>query len=315
MEVVFKLSPKIVNLIAKAERHSGAWDRISRGEKPSRSTSRANVQTLVSLEGSFNEGSQFDRFLPANALSSLESMRSTAAESLPSHIYQQLAAEQEIDEIYRTEKTRLYFQGDGALQLLFPTVQPFLIEQRLQDLLEWLAQELKDGRLHPLLVIGCFHLLLLQISPYARFNHTVALLSVAELLQRSGFTALARRPVASQLLRCRTRYGRSLKQAEKTAASSWATLNVWLEFFLAAIGACVEEAVATELEAADFSLLTPTQQSIVEAVRLLGSATREQIADSSGVNVSTVKYNLGVLLEKKVLQRYGRGRTTNYQVS
>ncbi len=197
---------------------------------------------------------------------------------------------------------------------VFPTVSGFLVEQRLQELIDWTAQELDAGRFHPLLVIGVFHLLFLQISPFPQHNHSVALTLSWQLLKAHGYSFVAYRHFAPIFSDTSTQYFSSLRQAEKTAGGNWSTLNIWLEYFFGCLASCCKDLNRKSEKSSKASRLSAVQRDIIDVIRENGSATREVIVSTTGINLSTVKYNLSVLSTNGHLTRHGGGRTTSYSL-
>lgn len=197
---------------------------------------------------------------------------------------------------------------------VFQGVNAFLVQQRLSELIEWTELELSRDRIHPLLVIGIFHLLFLQILPYPTGNHRLCLLVEWQLLKNSGFGFIRYSHPAAALHARARQYFAALRQSEQTAGTSWATANSWLELFLDSLLDCVAELRSSSERTITEAALTSIQKRIIDVVRTNGSVTRERIISETGINVSTVKYNLSVLAMKGHLRREGGGRTTSYRV-
>ena len=89
---------------------------------------------------------------------------------------------------------------------------------------------------------------------------------------------------------------------------------MWLELFLDAILQGASTVYGRTKRESGRLRLTSVQRQIVHVIQSLGPASREQVAAATGINLSTVKYNLGVLSARGVLDRRGGGRTTSYAV-
>lgn len=90
--------------------------------------------------------------------------------------------------------------------------------------------------------------------------------------------------------------------------------NIWLETFLDCLLDSSQRLISVGEQRAEGLRLTAVQKQIIGVVRSYGSATRERIATESGINLSTVKYNLSVLATRGHLKREGGGRTTSYRL-
>ena len=212
-------------------------------------------------------------------------------------------------EHFRAPATRL---GDD--ELIFPTVSPFLVDQRISELIEWAQNEFQTGSYHPLLIAPVFHLLLLQIHPFPRANHRISLAVLWHLMNDHGFP-FVRFQHLSPVFRDRSKaYFSALKQAEKTAGTNWATINTWLEFFFDSTLEVTRNLRELSESLLDEARLSEVQRKILDVVRARGTASRELIAQETGIVISTLKYNLTVLSERGHLKRDGGGRATHYRI-
>lgn len=320
MELQLRPTLSLVRTIARIERAAGNWDRLGLNNAVTTERARrAALDDAVAATLKLESGAQ-----PHAA----DRLRSALASAYQREFRLDLAT---LQEIYRSltgsapeavapfRAKPLEFEvppADGAApQSVFRTISPFLIEQRLGDLLAWTETELELDALHPLLTAAVFQLCFLQIAPFPAFNHSLALISVQQMLALSGYGFCEFAPPACELLRDRKRYLAALRKSERSAGGDWSTLNAWLEVFLQAIGRGVSELVCDEAQNLDRRRLSNVQQRIVEIVRVHGPLSRDTIAERTGINASTVKYNLGVLARRGHLKREGGGRGTSYTVS
>lgn len=218
----------------------------------------------------------------------------------------------------RYRKSATYFTAPGlgtqGDEVVFPTVSPFLIEQRVTELMEWARHELEEGNFHPLFIIGTFHLLFLQIHPFSTANHRLALLLLWRLLDAHGYGFVRYSHFAPEMNDRSRQYFSALRQAERTACGNWSTLNIWLELFLDTLILASNRLMDVSERHVSSSRLTSVQRKIIDVIKSNGTATREKIVNETGINLSTVKYNLSVLASKGHLKRDGGGRTTSYRV-
>lgn len=202
-------------------------------------------------------------------------------------------------------------ESSDTQSIVVPAVSPFLVQIRLGELLEWM----KDEGAHHIIRIGVAHLLMLQISPFRRQHHLLSLVWLHLMLLSSGYLQFSKHSPAPYFLRRRSSYLNALRQADKTAHETWSTLNIWLEFLATSLLELSEETLAREEGKRHAMRLTSVQRRIIEVVRDCGPTTRETIVEQTGLNLSTVKYNLGVLNERGHLARQGGGRSTSYRVN
>ena len=330
MKFEFRPNSRIVNQIALLERRCGRWDNFLESGPLDSSSLLAGCRAAFMMDTSspselsiyfgkststvfrINEKPDvFTRYVNAHA-EVLHFDRLTV-ESL----YDTIEASDTNQTRYRNSAT--YFLapsfGEGENEIVFPTVSSFLLEHRLEELVNWTKRELALMRFHPLVVIAGFHLLFLQIHPFRTANHRLAFLLSWQLLFQHGFRFVANTHFAPQIVNRREEYFKSLRQAEKTAYGNWSTLNVWLEFFLDILLETSKNVIDTlEQKNSENFALSKTQRRILETVRSRGTITKEQIVSETGITSSSVKYNLGILTSKGQLKRLGNGKATSYSL-
>lgn len=310
MELIFKISPHLLNLIARIERQTGIFDNFKAEIASANDDFLSSTANLLTNLEAPPIADVFHLDMLIRKLSDLSDEDSVELETFIGDFF----CKNSICPL-RTEKLpfSLINKQSSNPENIFNTIPPFLVRGRLDELLSWFSQELENNKNHPLLVLGCFHLLFLQLSPFSSANHLISCLILQQLLVRYGYLALGYYPIATYFIQHQASYLRALKQAERTANSSWETLNIWLDFFLRAVLENTNLALKQVFKRRNQELLTVTQKEILQTIKALGSATRDQIAQDTGAKPTTVKYNLGVLCERGYLKRIGAGRTTNYQ--
>lgn len=329
-----KISPALLKLVGEIERARGEWGYLSRSsqaaiEQISNRAIRRAVLAILALESNSAERtsqlttsfrsveienlSESDEevrkishsFQSANKIADLLNCRANFGQILDKH-----------PDRRRVECEFLTGVGDNLRrESVFRCVQPYLVERRLSELLAWREQQLSGDSLHPLIVAGAFHLCLLQIHPFERENHAAAILLTTAILREAGFRAFDYGHFAPFLALRSHQYVSALRQSEKTAYSTWSTLNIWLEFFLTQLRDAHRRVIEECGAKSDEQALTDTQRLVLEIVREKGAASREAVVERTGMHFSTVKYNLTALTERGFLRREGAGRGTHYRVN
>lgn len=313
-------SNHLVNLIGQIDYFSGYWNGSVKGsdEKKTIAATAAGASAIAILDESLlGENEAFQNLLTA-------------------HFPEAVTSEKQLVEIFTTilaadpakHLTRKQYLRSDAIKFMAPTfsknsekvqifatVSPFLIGQRLNELLLWFKSNKDNGAIHPLLLIGTMHLCLLHIQPFSMASHAVALVTLWRNLIAAGYNFTRYAHLASVFASDPESYFSSLRQAEKTAYSSWNSLNIWLEYFLSSL--LLEQRKLSKQQEQSVSLgrLTEVQRQLLSVVSRKGALSRDALATQTGINENTVKYNLGVLTQRGYLTRLGKGRTTSYALN
>ena len=330
--LAFQLRPssRMLNQVARIERLCGQWDRLS--ESSALASEELEKTSILRASESILA---LDSTTPPNAEGSILAL--VHAHDEPTHVdltgieriydilchpnFSATVPRQPVDAgmHHKLRTSNINFTSPSAEiladEIVFGAVPGFLVEKRLAELLNWLEGELESRVHHPLVTIGTFHLAFLQISPFPTANHRIALVLMWKLLSEEGYHFVRHNHLAPFFARRLKSYFYALKQAEKTAGSSWSSLNVWLEFFFENLSLAIEELIARAMHQTEEHQLTTVQRRILDLVKSTGPITRDSIARQTGINVSTIKYNLSVLAERGHLQRHGGGRSTNYTLN
>lgn len=309
-------SKRLVRQIGKLERLAGQCDRLVQNQallsdKITEQSYRSFVNSCMALDAST---SLIDS---AHSQALLEAQKSQIEFSSSGllNLVRELTGDSNI-ELREKPASFTGAVGEERKEMrVFPAASQFIVGQRTDEVLEWLSAELEQETYHPLIIIGTFYLLLLQTSPFTSANHRLALFCIKYLLLSEGYEFIRYVDFAKQFVRRRNQYFQALRQAEKSALSNWGTLNAWLEFFLESLTIACSELLDSLDKSVDDLRLTDVQKQIVEVVRENGPVSRDTIASKTGINVSTIKYNLGVLSERGHLRRQGGGRSTSYLIN
>jgi len=315
-----KPSLRTIRYIAEIERLAGRWEHLADYKSD---VSKKNIKNAISL------GCISSLYLDTSTVTVVddEKNQSIAFKDLLNAHYHEfslniqniLKINAAISQNETFEKHSLYRQKSASFSVpgdsrLFDSLPIFLIESKLEELVSWAEQELKDGPIHPLYIIGIFHICFLQIQPFATANHRTAIAVTWHLLIQNGFHFLAFSHFAVSLKLKQNQYFNALRQAEKSVNGNWSTINIWLEFFLEILMLTKESMPNTREQIVAEYRMTPVQQKIVSAIQKEGSLSRSSIASTTKVNISTVKYNLTVLTKKGLIKKEGGGRSTSYTV-
>lgn len=333
IKLEMKPSPKLVKQIAAIERFCGYWDR---GTSASHGLLREIEENSIfaGCIASLN----LDSSTPTKSMVSLSKITNPEKSNIDINCLKQILIQHEslielelydivalfnktnsneiLDYKQFLRKSPLNFTAPtlDKEEIVFPAVSSFLVETRLEELLEWTKCELLENNFHPLFIIGTFYLLFLQISPFPTANHRLAIVLLFQLLDSHGYSFIRYSHFAEIFEQRSKQYFLALRQAEKTAGNSWSSLNIWLEFFLDALIDCSEKLLDQAEKSLGITRLSEIQKRIVDVVKTNGSASRERIVNETGIKLSTVKYNLGILADKGHLKRDGQGRATSYSL-
>jgi len=341
------VSARILALIAGIDEFKGAWRAIGR-IAPERLSSLRHVATIESIGSSTRiEGAKLtdrdvERLLSNLQIKSfasrdeqevagyadvMETVFSSfeAIDLTENHIKQlhrDLLRYSDKDMRHRGEYKTLSnnveaFDPDGkSLGVVFETASPFDTPTRMVELIVWTRKALQEATLHPLIVIGVFTVVFLEIHPFQDGNGRLSRVLTTLLLLRAGYAYVPYSSLEAVIEQSKESYYLALRQTQGTIRTNAPDWRPWLSFFLEALDrqkARLEKKL--EKERVILGALPELSVAILEFAREHGRATVADIVAATGTSRNTVKYHFKALTDDGHLERRGAGRGTWYALA
>ncbi len=342
----FVPSPEIIKHIASIEGFRGSW-RALKNMAPGHLSQLRHVATIESIgsstriEGSHLSDNEVDTLLANIAIKQFSTRDAQEvvgyaevmnlvfeswsamplSEATIRQLHRLLLAHRPQDDWHRgayktTSNTVAAFDADSnPIGVVFQTADPFDTPRLMTDLLNWSNDELEDGAHHPLLVIGAFVVVFLNIHPFQDGNGRLSRILTTLHLLRAGYSYVPYSSLESVIERNKADYYRSLRQTQRSLASERPDWLPWLEFFLSAM-----QRQATHLQVKAEYLLSVAavapalDHQIVEAIRQMSRATMGDLVQATNANRNTVKAHLRDLVERRLIVLNGTGRGSWYSL-
>jgi Fic family protein len=340
-----QITPEILGLIAKIDELKGTWRALG-SLAPERLSALRRVATIESIGSSTRiEGSKLsDREVERLLLSSLAiqkfetrdeqevagyaelmDLMFRAWEDIPcneNHIQQLhaiLLQYSQKDERHRGHyKTRsnsiAAFDENGVqLGIVFETATPFDTPGRMAELLRWVSEAREQAVLHPLLVIGFFVVVFLEIHPFQDGNGRLSRVLTTLLLLQAGYAYVAYSSLESVIEANKEAYYLALRQTQASIRSDTPNWQPWLLFFLRSLAEQARRLERKiEREKIVLAALPTLSLQIVEFAREHGRITMREAITLTGASRNTLKLHLRDLHERQYLEQYGSGRGVWY---
>jgi len=222
------------------------------------------------------------------------------------------------DERHRGEYKKLpnnveAFDADGkTVGVVFHTASPFDTPYRMQELVAWTREALADRAWHPLIVVGLFVVVFLEIYPFQDGNGRLSRVLTTLLLLQAGYSYAPYSSLESVIEGNKEGYYLGLRRTQGTLTRDEPDFEPWLLFFLRSLKKQKDrlaEKIAREPGAEG---LHPDAMKILEEARRLGRITTGDAEKLTGAPRPTVKTRLGELVKRGLLVRQGQGRGAWY---
>lgn len=338
------ITPEILALIAGLDEFKGTWRAIGR-IAPERLAGLRRIATIESIGSSTRiEGAKLTDREVERLLSNLEIKSfgsrdeqevagyADAMETVFAHwesitltenhirqLHRDLLKYSGKDERHRGEYKTLpnnveAFGPEGeSLGVVFATASPFDTPRLMAELVTWTHVALRDGTLHPLLVIAVFVVVFLEIHPFQDGNGRLSRILTTLLLLRAGYAYMPYSSLESVIEQSKEAYYLALRRTQGTIRSKQPDWQPWVLFFLKALGQQKDRLnKRIERERQVFGELPKLSVRILELARERGRVTVAEAAKLTGANRNTIKDHIKALVDGGHLSRHGAGRGSWY---
>jgi Fic family protein len=341
-----KITNELLNLVAEIDEFKGAWRALGT-LAPERLSALRHVATIESIgsstriEGSRLSDRDVERLLSNLAIRSFESRDEqevagyaevmnliftswpeiTLTENHIMQLHRDLLRYSEKDARHRgryknTSNSVAAFDARGRqVGVVFETATPFDTPRLMSELIAWYSEVTESKSLHPLLAIGVFIVVFLEIHPFQDGNGRLSRVLTTLLLLRSGYVYVPYSSLESVIEQNKEEYYLALRRTQGTIRTEYPDWQPWLVFFLRALQRQMLNLRAkVEREQAVMAKLPELSVDILELLRAHGRLSIGDAANITGSSRNTLKVHFKRLLERGLVVLNGKGRGAWYQL-
>jgi len=341
-----QITPEILSLIAQIDEFKGAWRALGM-LAPDRLSALRRVATIESIGSSTRiEGSKLSDREVENLLSNL------TIKTLETRDEQEVAGYAELMDLvfeswkhipfnenhikqlhqillrhsekdarhmgqYKTNSNSVaaFDENGNQIGIVFDTATPFDTPRLMAELVIWVNDEREKAQLHPLLIIGIFVVVFLEIHPFQDGNGRLSRVLTTLLLLQATYAFVPYSSLESVIELNKESYYLALRQTQGTIRSNAPNWQPWLLFFLRSLAEQIrrlEKKVAREKIV--MTSLPELSLKIVEFAREHGRITIGEAIKLTGTSRNTLKMHFRNLVERHHLTKHGSGRGVWYQL-
>ncbi len=341
-----QITPDILTLIARIDEFKGAWRALGT-IAPDRLQALRRVATIESIGSSTRiEGSKLSDREVERLLSNLQIKTFTTRDEQEVAGYAELMelvfaswqditlTENHIKQLHRdllihSEKDAWHrgnyktstnsvvtFDENGAqIGVVFETATPFDTPRLMTELVTWMQAQRAAAHLHPLLLIGLWVVVFLQIHPFQDGNGRLSRVLTTLLLLQAGYAYVPYSSLESVIEHNKEAYYLALRQTQGTIRSDAPNWQPWLMFFLLSLAEQMRRLEKKiEREKRVLAVLPELSLQIVEFAREHGRVTMGDAIKLTGASRNTLKQHFHALVKKGHLNQQGSGRGVWYEL-
>ncbi len=339
-----EITPEVLALIAGIDEFKGAWRALGT-LAPERLSALRRVATIESIgsstriEGAKLSDRDVERLLTNIEIRKFDTRdeqevagyaevmemvfsRFEAIDLTENHIKQlhrDLLAHSAKDERHRgnyktnTNHVSAFDENGNEIGIVFETATPFDTPRLMEELVEWTRDAFSDKALHPLLVIGVFTVVFLEIHPLQDGNGRLSRILTTLLLLRAGYAYVPYSSLESIVENSKEGYYRALRQTQRTIRNPKPNWQPWTVYFLRTLQQQKQRLEKKiERERIVMDKLPELALEIIGTIKERGRITISEIVKLTGANRNTVKKHLASLVAANHITQHGTGKGTWY---
>ena len=218
---------------------------------------------------------------------------------------------------YKTSTNSVVAFDENGKQLgvVFETATPIDTPRLMAELVTWFVDERRAGRMHPLLLIGLWTVVFLEIHPFQDGNGRLSRVLTTLLLLQAGYAYVPYSSLESVVEQSKEAYYVALRQTQGTIRSEAPDWQPWLMFFLRSLAEQVRR-LNRKIEREKLVLATLPELSlqIVEFAREHGRVTMADAMRLTGSSRNTLKQHFRAVVQRGHLDQQGGGRGVWYRM-
>jgi Fic family protein len=219
---------------------------------------------------------------------------------------------------YKTSTNSVVAFDENGRQLgvVFETATPFDTPRLMTELVTWFNQQRAAEQVHPLLLIGIWVVVFLEIHPFQDGNGRLSRVLTTLLLLQAGYAYVPFSSLESVVEQSKEAYYLALRQTQGTIRGKAPQWQPWLSFFLRSLSEQVKRLNRKlEREKLVLAALPTLSLQIVEFAREHGRVTMADAIRLTGSSRNTLKQHLRALVGQGRLRVQGAGRGAWYEVA
>lgn len=341
---LLQITPELLALVAEIDEFKGAWRALGT-LAPERLSALRRVATIESIgsstriEGSRLSDREVERLLQnleIKAFASRDEQEVAGYAEVMETIFSAWSeipiTENHIQQLHRdllrysdkdgghrgqyktSSNSVVAFDADGQqVGTVFETATPFETPRLMEELLTWFNETIEQRSLHPLITIGIFVVVFLEIHPFQDGNGRLSRVLTTLLLLQSGYAYVPYSSFESVIEQSKESYYLALRRTQGTIRTEAPNWLPWLLFFLKALNRQMQT-LRSKVEREKMLLMNLPDLSIqiLDILTDRGRITIGEAAAITGSNRNTLKLHFKNLLEKGFIELHGRGRGAWY---
>ena len=214
-----------------------------------------------------------------------------------------------------TSNTVVMENKKGEQVVSFDPTPPYLVKSQMDEILYWTNEQLESRTMNPILVIANFIFEFLAIHPFKDGNGRLSRALTNLLLLKTGYSYTPYVSLDEIIEETKIEYYLALRATQKNHKTQHQDITPWLVYFL---GALLEQTKRGKIimdKDQPEKFLSEKQLQILRLFDNHETLSVSEISDllKGVIPLPTIKQALSRLVNHKLLERIGQGRSSRYK--
>jgi Fic family protein len=205
---------------------------------------------------------------------------------------------------------------DGIQKVIFNTTEVHLVQNEMNDLINWTNEQFKKGEIHPLIIVANLVYEFLSIHPFQDGNGRLSRLLTTLVLLQQDYMFIQYVSFENLIEKTKKEYYQALMEGQKNRNKENENIAKWILYFLDKLNVLTQRLDAKyDVFKSKGGYLNERQKHIKEYLLKKQPLKISDIAKRfEDININTIKKDLQYMKKEQIIKSVGKGKGTIYLI-
>jgi len=203
---------------------------------------------------------------------------------------------------------------DGIQKVIFNTTEVHLVQNEMNDLINWTNEQFKKREIHPLIIVANLVYEFLSIHPFQDGNGRLSRLLTTLVLLQQDYMFIQYVSFENLIEKTKKEYYQALMEGQKNRNKENENMAKWILYFLDKLNVLTQRLDAKyDVFKSKGGYLNERQKHIKEYLLKKQPLKISDIAKRfEDININTIKKDLQYMKKEQIIKSIGKGKGTVY---
>jgi Fic family protein len=218
---------------------------------------------------------------------------------------------------YKSLSNKVVANYPGGIQkVIFNTTEVHLVQNEMNDLINWTNEQFKKGEIHPLIIVANLVYEFLSIHPFQDGNGRLSRLLTTLVLLQQDYMFIQYVSFENLIEKTKKEYYQALMEGQKNRNKENENIAKWILYFLDKLNVLTQRLDAKyDVFKSKGGYLNERQKHIKEYLLKKQPLKISDIAKRfEDININTIKKDLQYMKKEQIIKSIGKGKGTVYLI-